>query len=227
MDAAGRSNSGRVYEDLQVQASWVRETESNTLLIDLPGFKKEQLRVQLDNIGNLKISGERLVTDNKWTRFRKDFRIPENSNLNSVRAKFEKGTLYVIIPTTITQIIPPPQHSPPSLNPTQKYEMEKKTKEEAVINGRQTEEKWKQPSPKADSRKVTAGKEEKGAPAAGQKAGAPGPSCKLGRAGLVQGLLAKKPNLLVVKVVSFLMVVGIGVYVAYKYKAPTWERNQN
>ncbi|KAG9452095.1 hypothetical protein H6P81_004999 [Aristolochia fimbriata] len=214
--------ANRTYEELQPQSDWVRESGSNTLIIDLQGFKKEQLKVQLDNIGNLKISGERPVTDNRWARFRKDFRIPENSNLNEIRAKFEKGTLYVIIPKTITQTLPPLQRSPPPTptqqKPAQQEETEKKTNEE-----REQEQKPKpQPSPEA-ARKVPSGKEEMGPMP-------PPPSGKAAKGGVMQGLMRKKPNQLLVNVlVSFAVVVGIGIYAAYKFKAATGtgERNQD
>ncbi|XP_068635992.1 inactive protein RESTRICTED TEV MOVEMENT 2-like [Aristolochia californica] len=238
MDADGNSN--RVYVDFQPQYDWVRESGSNTLVIDLPGFKKDQLKVQLDSLGNLKIGGERPVADNKWTRFRNDFPIPENSNLNEIRAKFEKGTLFVNIPTTITQIIHSPKQSPPQAQsppqpqappptpqkPTQKDETEKKTKDEAVINGRQTEQKSKTTLPETDVSKVMSGREEKSSLMTAAETSARGASSKPGRTGPVQGLLAKKPNQLVVNVVvSFLVVVGIAVYMAYKFKAATKERN--
>jgi hypothetical protein len=66
-----------------------------------PGFKKEQLRVQIDNFGRLRISGERpLRADSKrWKRFSKDFHVPDGCNAGAIRARLEKsGALLITMP---------------------------------------------------------------------------------------------------------------------------------
>lgn len=86
----------------------------------LLGFKKEQLKVQLDNYGNLKVTGERVLFPNRISRFRRDFRVPDNSSTDEIRAKFEDGLLYVIIPKLDTSHIPiadnASSHSPKKRN---------------------------------------------------------------------------------------------------------------
>ncbi|OVA06850.1 Alpha crystallin/Hsp20 domain [Macleaya cordata] len=94
----------RSYEDFQPLAHWVRE-EDNTIEIHLHDFKKEQLRVQFDNAGNMKISGERPLDGNKWRRFFVDFRIPKNIFVQAIQAKFVNGVLYVKLPKSITRTV--------------------------------------------------------------------------------------------------------------------------
>lgn len=118
----------RSHEDLEPSYEWKREEGSDTLVISLPGmspplinnmclnikwlrdsvyfnigFKKEQVKVQLDSTGNLRVSGARplILADHKWSRFRKDFRIPENTRTSDIRAKFENENLSVILPKLI------------------------------------------------------------------------------------------------------------------------------
>eukprot|EP01018_Ginkgo_biloba_P041299 Gb_00079 [translate_table: standard] len=89
----------------------LKETpEAHILIADLPGFRREDLRVQIDNWGTLTISGERRVEELitiGWTwhqieraghRFRRRLKVPENLNFEGINAKFELGVLYVIMP---------------------------------------------------------------------------------------------------------------------------------
>lgn len=66
------------------------------------GFMKEQLRVSTEGRNTMRVRGERLVGGNKWSRFLEDFEVPENSDMNSVRAKFHEGALTITIPKKIT-----------------------------------------------------------------------------------------------------------------------------
>ena len=54
------------------------------------GFKKEHLRVQIDNYGRLRISGERPLEGGQWSRFRKEFQVPEGCDASGIRARLEK-----------------------------------------------------------------------------------------------------------------------------------------
>ncbi|KAL2238498.1 inactive protein RESTRICTED TEV MOVEMENT 2 [Sesamum indicum] len=107
--AASATNSFEPSSDL------IHEEECDTLLLYLPGFTKEQLRVQLTRSGILKISGIRPVGDNKWSSFQKDFPVSANCDTNKISAKFEGGILYVRQPKLIVPAdkednkTPPPQ----------------------------------------------------------------------------------------------------------------------
>ncbi|XP_043721762.1 inactive protein RESTRICTED TEV MOVEMENT 2-like [Telopea speciosissima] len=98
------SAATRTYEDFQPSSNWAREEGSDTFIINLPDFKRDQLRIQIDGHGQLKVTGERPLTENKWSRFRKDFFIPNNCNEKEIKAKFANGVLHITMPKTITQI---------------------------------------------------------------------------------------------------------------------------
>ncbi|KAL5217369.1 hypothetical protein ABZP36_018053 [Zizania latifolia] len=102
MAAAAAAAAGpRTYVDFVPPHNLVEESDKETLVIDLStaGFKKEQLRVQIDKYRRLQISGERPVSGNQWSRFYKDFDVPETCNAGDVRARFEKsGFLHIIMP---------------------------------------------------------------------------------------------------------------------------------
>lgn len=87
---------------------------ARVIILDLPGFRKEDLRVQLDNRGNLIIRGEeRRVKETEETgkvrgalekmqrggrKFRKIMSVPENLNVNGITAKFKDETLHITLP---------------------------------------------------------------------------------------------------------------------------------
>ncbi|MCE3216773.1 hypothetical protein HAX54_007989 [Datura stramonium] len=96
------STPTQVYEDFVPSTKLVQEEHSDTLHLTLPGFKKEQLRVQLTKTGILKISGETPVgTPNKWLRFQKEFPVAENCDKSKISAKFENGILHVKQPKLV------------------------------------------------------------------------------------------------------------------------------
>nr|GME19328.1 inactive protein RESTRICTED TEV MOVEMENT 2-like [Ipomoea batatas] len=92
----------RNYEDFDPDYDQIQEPEVDTLLIHLPGFRKDQLRVQLIRTVILRISGERQLEGNKWKRFLKEFQVSPNCDTNRISAKFQSGTLYVTLPKLIT-----------------------------------------------------------------------------------------------------------------------------
>ncbi|XP_058106758.1 inactive protein RESTRICTED TEV MOVEMENT 2-like [Magnolia sinica] len=93
----------RSYKEFEPSFDEKQEDGCVTVVISLPEFKKDQLRIQLDNYGNMKISGERQIDSNKWNRFRKYIRVPKDCILSKISAKFENGALYVTMPKTTTQ----------------------------------------------------------------------------------------------------------------------------
>ncbi|KAI3962741.1 hypothetical protein MKW92_032598 [Papaver armeniacum] len=100
--ASGSTIMGRSFEDFYPVAHWVKE-EDNTLELHLHDFKKEQLRIQFSKPGNMRITGERPLDENNWSRFAMDFRIPKNIFVQAIQAKFVNGVLYVKLPKTVTK----------------------------------------------------------------------------------------------------------------------------
>ncbi|KAJ6395534.1 hypothetical protein OIU77_020725 [Salix suchowensis] len=93
--------AGRVVEEFEPSMDWVRDTGADTLQIHLPGFKKEQLKVQVTSMRVLRISGERQLSENRWSTFRKEIPISSNYDTNEINARFDRGILYVKHPKVI------------------------------------------------------------------------------------------------------------------------------
>ncbi|XP_010917853.1 uncharacterized protein [Elaeis guineensis] len=243
----------RLYQDFVPSHELVPVEGIDTLVVKLPEFKKDQIRIQLDNFGNLRISGERPLADNQWSRFLKLFQVPEDCNVTEIQAKFENGSLYVKLPKLITEPSVkdrPTQPQKPKENekPTSKPSVEpngvpkKKEddeKREKPTDTRKDAEKEREKEKDQTKEKVTSDvKQEEG-----EKGGAitevPKEEAVTERAlpgngqnGLEKlktklgelGLDFHKPSQLMLNVlVAVVVLVGVGLYVTYKRRSPMQE----
>ncbi|KAE8682472.1 hypothetical protein F3Y22_tig00111238pilonHSYRG00073 [Hibiscus syriacus] len=103
-----------VYEDFEVHTEWVHESADDTLIAYLPGFGKEQLKVQVTTREILRLSVERPVGDNKFSRFTKEVPIPSNCDQNKIRANYKGGILYIKFPKLIVPVDGNPKDAKPS-----------------------------------------------------------------------------------------------------------------
>ncbi|XP_037491401.1 17.3 kDa class I heat shock protein-like [Jatropha curcas] len=83
--------------------------EAHVFKAELPGLKKEEVKVEIEDDRVLQISGERNVEkedkNDTWHRverssgkFMRRFRLPENAKMNQVKASMENGILTVTVP---------------------------------------------------------------------------------------------------------------------------------
>ncbi|CAH8267620.1 unnamed protein product [Arabidopsis lyrata] len=83
--------------------------EAHVFKADLPGLKKEEVKVEVEDGNILQISGERSSENeeksDKWHRverssgkFIRRFRLPENAKVEEVKASMENGVLSVTVP---------------------------------------------------------------------------------------------------------------------------------
>ncbi|XP_010917854.1 uncharacterized protein [Elaeis guineensis] len=81
-----------VYEDFVPSHKVVKEEGTDTLIVELSEFKKEEISIYFENFDNLRIRGEHPLADNRWSRFHKDFQL---DGCNEIRSRFENGRLDV------------------------------------------------------------------------------------------------------------------------------------
>ncbi|KAK1409406.1 hypothetical protein QVD17_35932 [Tagetes erecta] len=91
------------------RVDWKETAEAHVFKADLPGLKKEEVKVEVEDGRVLQISGERSKEseekNDKWHRierssgkFFRRFRLPENAKLEQVKATMENGVLTVTVP---------------------------------------------------------------------------------------------------------------------------------
>ncbi|XP_022139136.1 17.6 kDa class I heat shock protein 3-like [Momordica charantia] len=88
---------------------WKETPQAHIFTADLPGIKKEELKVEVEEGTVLHITGERSreheEKNDKWHRierssgkFMRRFRLPENAKVEDVKASMENGVLTVTVP---------------------------------------------------------------------------------------------------------------------------------
>lgn len=111
-----------VYEDFSPKFEWKEDEQSQILFVYLPlDFMKDQIKISTEGINTLRVTGERFVERNKWSRFKQDFNIPEDCNMRAIRAKFESAT------GTLTITMPKKSQVDPKAKPISKSEEAAKT----------------------------------------------------------------------------------------------------
>ncbi|GAB2274354.1 hypothetical protein Dimus_009118 [Dionaea muscipula] len=94
---------------VSTRIDWKETPEAHVFTADLPGLKKEEVKVEIEEGRILQISGERSKEqeekNDKWHRverssgkFLRRFRLPENAKLDEIKAGMENGVLTVKIP---------------------------------------------------------------------------------------------------------------------------------
>ncbi|KAK7252134.1 hypothetical protein RIF29_35876 [Crotalaria pallida] len=94
---------------VNTRVDWKETPEAHVLKADIPGLKKEEVKVEIEDDRVLQISGERNVEkedkNDKWHRverssgkFLRRFRLPENAKLDQVKASMENGVLTITVP---------------------------------------------------------------------------------------------------------------------------------
>ncbi|AES80880.1 putative HSP20-like chaperone [Medicago truncatula] len=132
----------RSYEDFDPVFKWRREQDRDTIELHLPGFKREQIRIQINHLGFLVISGERPFDGTKWKRFKKEFELPKYCNEDAIRGNFMQNILSVVLPKKVDLIPQEEQEEEekiPELEDLDKYQ-EKNTYKSLGFGGRDREE---------------------------------------------------------------------------------------
>ncbi|XP_047090074.1 17.9 kDa class I heat shock protein-like [Lolium rigidum] len=88
---------------------WKETPEAHVFKADVPGLKKEEVKVEVEDGNVLQISGERNKEQEEksdtWHRverssgkFLRRFRLPENAKAEQIKASMENGVLTVTVP---------------------------------------------------------------------------------------------------------------------------------
>ncbi|KAF7034581.1 hypothetical protein CFC21_045577 [Triticum aestivum] len=105
--SGGSSSETAAFASARVD--WKETPEAHVFKADLPGVKKEEVKVEVEDGNVLVVSGERSREkedkNDKWHRverssgkFARRFRLPEDAKVEEVKAGLENGVLTVTVP---------------------------------------------------------------------------------------------------------------------------------
>ncbi|CAN6471522.1 unnamed protein product [Victoria cruziana] len=103
------SGGGEMSAFVNAKVDWKETPEAHVFKADLPGMRKEEVKVEIEEGSVLQISGRRNKEveekNDHWHRverssgeFLRRFRLPENAKVEQVRAAMENGVLTVTVP---------------------------------------------------------------------------------------------------------------------------------
>ncbi|XP_076947606.1 uncharacterized protein LOC143619601 [Bidens hawaiensis] len=100
----GDNQSSRlVFEEFVPPSDWTEDSTCHYLLVDLPGFRKQELKLQVDKGTHILVSGVRQATENRYKRFEQSFELPKDANTEKITGKFDGEILYISVPKKVEQ----------------------------------------------------------------------------------------------------------------------------
>ncbi|KAK7330389.1 hypothetical protein VNO77_24583 [Canavalia gladiata] len=90
-----------VVEKIVPNSGWTEDSAGHYLLVDLPEFRKEEVKLQVDSYGRILVTGERQANERKRVHFWLAFPVPVDSDMDKIAGKFDGGILYVTVPKQI------------------------------------------------------------------------------------------------------------------------------
>ncbi|KAL3328031.1 hypothetical protein AABB24_035608 [Solanum stoloniferum] len=110
--ASAPSSAREISAFANAKIDWKETPEAHVFKVDVPGIKKEEVKVEVEEGRILQISGERSreqeEKNDQWHRmerssgkFLRRFRLPENTKTGEIKAAMENGVLTVTVPKEV------------------------------------------------------------------------------------------------------------------------------
>ncbi|KAL2936058.1 17.6 kDa class II heat shock protein [Bienertia sinuspersici] len=118
-----------IDEEITPSSGWTQSPDIHCLLVDLPGFEKDEIKLNVDESGSIVVSGRRRIGAEKQVHFEKSFSVPEDGDIKRMSTIFQGDTLKVSVPKVVKKIKEEPL----------------KTNGASISSSNAKEEKWEDP----------------------------------------------------------------------------------
>ncbi|TKY73420.1 Inactive protein RESTRICTED TEV MOVEMENT 2 [Spatholobus suberectus] len=93
-----------VAEEIVPNWGWTEDHSGHFLLVDLPEFRKEEVKLQVDgSTGRIIVEGERQTNEQKRVHFELTFPVPADSDMDNISGNFDSEILHVYVPKRTSQ----------------------------------------------------------------------------------------------------------------------------
>ncbi|CAJ1975251.1 unnamed protein product [Sphenostylis stenocarpa] len=91
-------------EEIVPNYGWTDDNSGHFLLVDLRGFKKEDVILQVDgSSGHIIVKGERYTNEQKRVHFELKFAVSADADMENISGNFDNEILYVHVPKKASQ----------------------------------------------------------------------------------------------------------------------------
>lgn len=87
------------------EVNWAETDDAHVFKADLPGFKEDEIKLELEEDRTLLVSGEHNRDNDRWDRaeishgqFLRRFKVPHDAQADLISAELENGVLTVTVP---------------------------------------------------------------------------------------------------------------------------------
>jgi HSP20 family protein len=104
-----RTRGNDIYQTVPRANVYYRENDGYSIEMAVPGFAREDFNLDVEN-GTLTVSLNGKIEDTEfekdsirqrewsYSEFKRNFALPENTNLDSITARYDAGILYITVP---------------------------------------------------------------------------------------------------------------------------------
>ncbi|CAO2826749.1 unnamed protein product [Amaranthus hypochondriacus] len=149
-----------IDEEVNPPSGWTQTPQHHLLILDLPDFRKDDIKFNVNESRTIIISGRRKIAEDKQKHFERTFDVPENGDVKNITMKFDGDALTVFIPKIDKQADEKPETKTDLTSNNQSHENENKKKEkekenekpETAISGKEIKEKERFEKPATSSK---------------------------------------------------------------------------
>ncbi|KAL2922472.1 15.4 kDa class V heat shock protein [Bienertia sinuspersici] len=144
-----------IDEEITPSSGWTQSPDIHCLLVDLPGFEKDEIKLIIDESGSIVVSGRTRIGAEKQVHFEKSFSVPEDGDIKRMSTIFQGDTLKVSVPKVVKKIKEEPlKTNGASISSSNAKEEEREDPKKPTLNSSKDTKEEEEEEEKEEKRKV-------------------------------------------------------------------------